>query len=75
MSFDTEEPGRGEASGIAPRDVIVTPEPTAGELAAIIAAYEALWPRNVDVAGPTPAPRWRWAGRPWVRRPTYRGWK
>ncbi len=53
----------------------VTPEPTDEELAAIMAAHEALWPRPaaVDPAGAA-TPRWRFAGRWWATRPRYGGW-
>jgi hypothetical protein len=54
--------------------------PSPQELAAIVAAVEAAWPRPVVVAA-APAPRspWRWSGRWWAsdqpvaaerRRPT-----
>ena len=53
----------------------VTPAPSGEELAAILAAHEALWPRPVVLApaddGP---PRWRFAGRWWSSRPRYGGW-
>ena len=58
--------------------VSITPEPTESERAAIIAAVEAfrsaLWPNLTTVAAPAPSPRWRYAGRPWSRRPRYGGW-
>jgi hypothetical protein len=46
----------------------ITPEPTVEEAVAIVAAYEALWPKPV-VAGGTPTrttPPWRFSGRWWV---------
>ena len=52
----------------------VTPEPTDEEMAAILAAYEALWPRPAVADADTGAPRWRFAGRWWVTRPRYGGW-
>ena len=59
--------------------VMDTPEPTDSERAAIVAAVEALqselWPRLGAAAMPSPSPRWRYAGRPWQRRPSYGGWK
>ena len=58
--------------------VSITPEPTEAERAAITAAVEALhsdlWPRLSAVVTPSPSPRWRYAGRPWLRRQTYGGW-
>ena len=58
--------------------VSITPEPTASERAAIVAAFEALqselWPRLRAAAVPSPSPRWRYAGRPWQRRNHYGGW-
>ena len=56
-------------------DVSVTPEPTDEEMAAILAAYEALWPRPVSAEAADEAPRWRFAGRWWVPRPRYGGWR
>jgi hypothetical protein len=48
----------------------VTPEPTDEELAAIMAAYEALWPRPA-IAAPRAdrgaPPRWRFSGRWWAK--------
>ena len=59
--------------------VSITPVPTDSERAAIVAAVEALqsefWPRLSAAAVPSPSPRWRYAGRPWQRRPSYGGWK
>jgi hypothetical protein len=52
----------------------VTPTPTEEELAAILAAYESLWPRPDTGAAPDPAPRWRYSGRSWITRPRYGGW-
>ena len=58
--------------------VSITPEPTDSERAAIIAAVEALgseiWPDPGTATVPAPAPRWRYAGRPWRRRTRYGGW-
>jgi hypothetical protein len=47
----------------------VTPAPTEEELAAIVAAIEAAWPRPVVVAAdPAARPsKWRWSGRWWSR--------
>ena len=53
----------------------VRPDPSEEELAAILAAYEALWPRPVVAEAPdSSAPRWRFAGRWWAARPRYGGW-
>jgi len=60
---------------LEPGDLVVTPAPTSDELAAIIAAYEELWPAPAEVAMPAPSPRWRFAGRPWVSRRHYGGWR
>ena len=54
--------------------VEVTPTPTEDELAAILAAYEALWPQTENGDSPEPSPRWRFAGRSWTPRPRYGGW-
>ena len=58
--------------------VSITPEPTEAERAVITAAVEALhselWPRLSAAVTPSPSPRWRYAGRPWLRRQTYSGW-
>ncbi|HEX7096378.1 MAG TPA: hypothetical protein VF183_10875 [Acidimicrobiales bacterium] len=44
----------------------VSPEPTPEEAAAIMAAYEVLWPKPV-VSRPQPTPsRWRFSGRWWA---------
>ncbi len=57
-----------------PVGVRVTPEPTDGELAAILAAYDELWPATSEVATPGEPPRWRFSGRWWAPRPRYGGW-
>lgn len=45
----------------------ITPQPTDAEVAAILAAYEALWPRPVADGPPAPtATRWRFSGRWWI---------
>jgi hypothetical protein len=67
-------PAAGRPALADPEDLVVMPEPTPAELAAILAAYEQLWPADVQ-AGPKPAPRWRYASRPWTRRSDYRGWR
>lgn len=44
----------------------ITPQPTEAEVAAILAAHEALWPRPATDEPPSfPAPRWRFSGRWW----------
>ena len=52
----------------------ITPAPTDEEMAAILAAYEALWPRPSAATEPDALPRWRFAGRWWSARPRYGGW-
>jgi hypothetical protein len=49
-------------------NVVVEPEPTVEEAAAIVAAYEALWPRPVvvDAAVRRATPAWRFSGRWWT---------
>ena len=66
--------GKAETT-LEPGDLEVTPAATDDELAAILAAYEALWPKTGETTMPTPAPRWRFAGRSWVARPQYGGWR
>jgi len=58
----------------APRSIVVTPSPSEEELAAILAAYEALWPQFDVATTPDHLPRWRFAGRWWSSRPRYGGW-
>jgi hypothetical protein len=53
-----------------PDELIVTPEPSVEEVAAILAAHEALWPRPVVVADGIPVEdvqRWRFSGRWWAK--------
>jgi hypothetical protein len=46
----------------------ITPEPTAEEAAAIVAAVDAAWPRaGVAAAGAADPPRWRFSGRWWTK--------
>ena len=54
--------------------VVTAPEATPDELAAILAAYEALWPHQDEATAPAPSPAWRWAGRSWRRRQAWSGW-
>ncbi len=51
----------------------ITPQPTKSEVAAILAAYEALWPRPVTAEPSAPAAtRWRFSGRWWSAPATTR---
>ena len=50
-------------------------QPTDEEMAAILVAYEALWPRPSAAAEPEKPSRWRFAGRPWTSRAGYGGWR
>ncbi len=52
----------------------ITPQPTEAEVAAILSAYEALWPRPVagDEPPAPPASRWRFSGRWWIAPATTR---
>lgn len=52
----------------------ISPTPSDEEMAAILAAYEALWPRPDEATTPDGLPRWRFAGRWWSARPRYGGW-
>ena len=58
-----------------PVGVDVQPEPTDEEMAAILVAHEALWPRPTVASTPEEPPRWRFAGRRWVGRAGYGGWR
>ncbi|MGB1629514.1 MAG: hypothetical protein ACPHIC_01140 [Acidimicrobiales bacterium] len=53
----------------------VDPQPSEEEMAAILAAYEILWPRPSAAVCPDPAGRWRFASRSWGLRPAYGGWR
>lgn len=48
--------------------VTISPEPSAEEAAAIVAATEALWPKPVVAGAPggRATPPWRFSGRWWV---------
>jgi hypothetical protein len=47
--------------------VAISPQPSAEEAVAIVAAYEALWPKPVLAAQEERAtPTWRFSGRWWV---------
>jgi len=47
---------------------VIADTPPDDELAAIVAAVEAVWPRPVIVVGgPEPAVPWRFSGRWWAR--------
>ena len=71
---DTEAPA---TDGL--RVLSITPEPTEAERAAIVAAVEVLkaevWPQLNGATTPGPSPRWRYAGRPWLSRQSYGGWR
>lgn len=68
MSASTD--AHADASAAAPLAVAasITPAPTDEEVAAIMAAMEALWPRPVVAAEPTTGRRgtWRFSGRWWA---------
>lgn len=51
-----------------------SPTPSEEEAAAILAAYELLWPQTSEVVTPDGVSRWRFAGRNWSPRPGYGGW-
>ncbi len=53
----------------APLDIVVSPEPTEDELAAIVAAYRELWPRQIQVVRPEFSERWKFSGRWWLDLP------
>ena len=53
----------------------VDPQPTDEEMAAILVAYEALWPRASAAVTPEPVGRWRFASRAWTPRAGYGGWR
>ena len=58
-----------DVSGGAFHRIQVRPTPTDDELAAIVAAYEALWPADSElVEAPRPDPVWRFSGRWWVQQ-------
>ena len=45
----------------------ITPEPSVDEVIAIVAAYEALWPKPLLPAeSPRTTPPWRFSGRWWA---------
>ena len=60
-------PGDGQAAVVT--DAVVTRggEPSAEEVAAIVAAVEIAWPRPVAVDTVDTAPRWRFSGRWWTK--------
>ena len=47
--------------------VSVGGDPTDEEVAAIVAAVEASWPRAVVATAPSPPQRWRFSGRWWTK--------
>jgi len=52
----------------SPTSLSVSPEPSDVEAAAIVAAYEALWPKPVVYSsrGGRTTPAWRFSGRWWA---------
>ncbi|RMH77447.1 MAG: hypothetical protein D6683_09010 [Actinomyces sp.] len=70
----TGQAATGAAAGRQPAPARIEPAPTPEEVAAIVAAYEALWPRPSAVVEPAPAPRWRWSGRWWLPPDRWGGW-
>jgi hypothetical protein len=47
----------------------IDPQPTAGELVAIVSAIEALWPRpvvSIESQNPLRVPTWRFSSRWWA---------
>ncbi|RLE21379.1 MAG: hypothetical protein DRJ50_09310, partial [Actinobacteria bacterium] len=64
MTDDAEDPATHSARGI-----VVSPPPSDEEVAAIIAATEALWPKPaIPPSGWTPRnTSWRFSGRWWSR--------
>jgi hypothetical protein len=62
--------GGGEGPARPAVEVLRGDTPTDEELAAILAAYEALWPKPALVDGGRPeaeTPRWRFSGRWWTK--------
>ncbi len=70
----SEAESRGGDRRTAIRRATIEPAPTPEEVAAIVAAYEALWPRPATGIDPAPAPPWRWSGRWWVGPRRWGGW-
>jgi len=68
------EPTQPHDQVARPTGVSVSPDPSEGEMAAILAAYEQLWPTDAGSVVPGAPPRWRFAGRWWAPRPRYGGW-
>ncbi len=58
-----------------PVGIVVTPEPTEDELAAIIVAYQELWPAPPDPAARVQSASWRFSGRWWTDAPMRRGFR
>lgn len=56
----------------SPSRVVVTPEPTDEELAAILLAHEALWPPARPAVARASSSPWRFSGRWWCSAGT--GW-
>jgi hypothetical protein len=70
---DTAGEETAEAAATVPLLVPAGGTPTEPEVAAILAAVEALWPRPVpEAAGPVGPPPWRFSGRWWAKPATAR---
>lgn len=52
---------------LGPARIEVSGDPTDEEVAAIVAAVEASWPRPVVEAPADAPPRWRFSGRWWTK--------
>lgn len=56
----------------SPEHVVIHPEPTAAETAAILAAFAELWPVSSDSPTQPRSTRWRFSGRWWANDPGQR---
>jgi len=63
-----------EAGDFVVDGITVDPVPSDEEMAAIMAAHEALWPRPSAATASDEPSRWRFSGRWWAPRPRYGGW-
>lgn len=67
MSEDQTPPEEGVSGQVAPGSKVLLAPPTDDEVAAILAAVDAAWPRPAGApAAGTPTPRWRFSGRWWT---------
>jgi len=66
MSAPTSTTG-GPTAAIADAVVVRGGDPSAEEVAAIVAAIEVTWPRPVAATAADAAPRWRFSGRWWTK--------